>query len=121
WRRLFFNTQVQYYLRSEAVDYQVGDLVIVSGGPGVYALLTGAGTLSVQVNAFYENKNSDLALGQINNQTGSTAWYLGPQLRWTWGDHLSADAGADLPVRISNRGMQSVPDYRLHAGVSWRF
>lgn len=121
WRRLFFNAQAQYYLRSEALDYQMGDLVIVSGGPGVYALLMDSATLSIQANAFYENQNSDLALNQINTQTGSTSWYFGPQIAFTWGEHFSGNAGVDVPLRIYNRGIQDVPDYRIHAGVSWKF
>jgi hypothetical protein len=121
WRRLFFNSQAQYYLRTEALDYEYGDLTIVSGGPGFYALLLDSCTLSIQANAFYENQNSDEVLGQVNNQTGFTAWYMGPQLSFTWGQRFSANAGADIPLRIYNRGIQSVPDFRVHAGLSWTF
>jgi hypothetical protein len=121
WKRFFFNTQVQYYLRTEAIDYEMGDLVIVSGGPGVYALLKGNTTLSIQANAFYEKQESDRSLDQINIQTGFTAYYFGPQLAFTWGEHFSANGGVDVPLYIDNRGIQSVPDYRVHGGVSWRF
>ncbi|HYV29446.1 MAG TPA: hypothetical protein VFA77_18075 [Candidatus Eisenbacteria bacterium] len=121
WKRSFFNGQAQYYLRTEALDYEFGDLSIISGGPGVYALLLDNFTLSVQASAFYESLNRDTVLDQKNNQTGSTAWYMGPQISLTWGEHFSANAGADFPLRIYNRGIQSVPDYRVHAGVSWRF
>jgi hypothetical protein len=121
WKRLFFNLQGQYYLRTEAIDYEMGDLTIVSGGPGVYALLMGDTTLSIQAQAFYEKQESDRSLGQINIQTGFTAWYFGPQLTFTWGEHFSGNAGVDVPLNIDNRGIQSVPDYRVHGGVSWRF
>jgi len=121
WQRFFLNAQAQYYLRTEAVDYQMGDLVIVSGGPGFYALLMGKTTLSIQANAFYEHQSSDRALGQINNQTGLTSWYFGPQLTFTCGEHFSANAGVDVPLSIYNRGIQDVPDYRVHGGVGWRF
>lgn len=120
-QRFFLSLQAQYYLRSEALEYQIGDLTIVSGGPGVYALLLDRCTLSVQANVFYENQNSDLALGQVNNQTGFTAWYMGPQLSFTWGEHFSANAAVDLPLRIYNHGYQSVLDYRIRAGMSWKF
>lgn len=121
WKRLFFNGQVQYYYRSEALDYQMGDEVIVSGGPGVYVLLVDKATFSVQANAFYENQNSDRALDQVNVQTGFTSWYFGPQLAFTWGERFSANAGVDIPLRIFNRGIQDVPSYRVHGGVSWKF
>ena len=121
WERFFLNAQAQYYLRTEALDYQMGDLTIVSGGPGFYALLTRDYTLSLQANAFYEDQNSDRSFNQINNQTGARSWYLGPQLAFTWGEHFSANGGVDIPLSIDNRGLQSTPDYRIRAGVSWKF
>jgi hypothetical protein len=121
WRRFFLNAQAQYYLRTEAIDYEMGDLVILSGGPGVYALLTDGATVSIQANAFYEHQSSDLSLGQVNDQTGFTSWYFGPQLAFTWGKHFSGNAGVDLPLSIYNRGIQTVPDWRVHGGVSWKF
>jgi hypothetical protein len=34
---------------------------------------------------------------------------------------LSAMAGADLPVSIHSTGDQLVPDFRVHAAITWRF
>src|SRR3954467_1318783 len=121
WKRWFINQQFQYYLRTEANDYQFGDWLIVSGGPGAYILLNENYTLNVQANAFYEAMKQDWVTGKIHDQTGSTAWYLGPQLVFTVGEHFSTQAGVDLPLRISNHGLQNVPDYRVHAAVKWRF
>jgi hypothetical protein len=50
-----------------------------------------------------------------------TAWYLGPLLNLTFGEHFSANAGVDIPLRIYNHGFQTVPNYRVHGGVTWRF
>lgn len=50
-----------------------------------------------------------------------TAWYVGPQLSFTVGAHFSGNAGVDIPVDISINGFQNVPDYRIRAGVNWRF
>jgi hypothetical protein len=108
-------------LRTEARDYQFGDQIIISGGPGGYLLLQGISTLSLEANAFYESSARDTILGQISNQTGMTAWYLGPLLNFTLGEHFSANAGVDFPLHIYNHGLQTVPDYRVHGGVSWRF
>ncbi len=121
WQRYFFNQQLQYYLRTEADDYRFGNTFIVSGGPGFYALLNDGYTLSIQANAFYENTARDKILGLLSPQTGTTAWYLGPLIAFTWGEHFSANAGIDVPLRIANNGVQSVPDYRVHGGLSWRF
>ena len=121
WRRWFVNNQSQYYLRTEGHGYQFGDMVIISGGPGAYILLGEDSTLSLQANAFYERNARDKIIGQTFNQTGMTAWYLGPLINFTLGEHFSANAGVDVPLSIYNHGLQTVPDYRVHGGFSWRF
>lgn len=121
WKRLFFNAQFQYYLRTKAIDYEFGDLHIISGGPGVYLWRDEKCILSVQANAFYEDQDSDRAFEQINEQTGMRSWYIGPLVGFSWGKHFSANGGVDIPLDIDNRGIMSVPEYRVHGGVSWRF
>ena len=121
WQRWFFNSQFQYYLRTQAGGYKFGDELIVSGGPGAYLLLSEGFTLSLQANAVYDTMARDKSLGLKSTETGVTAWYFGPQLSLTWCEHFSANAGVDLPLRIYNRSLQDVPDYRIHAGLAWRF
>ena len=122
WKRWFFGAQFQYYLRTEGdASFEYGDELMVSGGPGAYLLLGRRYTLSLQANANYDTQARSAILGQESNRTGLTAWYLGPVVSFTYGDHFSANAGVDIPLVIWNRGYQSVPDYRLHAGVTWRF
>jgi hypothetical protein len=122
WRRLFFNSQVQYYLRTEGEDtFEYGDELMVSGGPGAYVLLNDSFTLSVQALAVYDTLARAELLGRKSDNTGMTAWYLGPLVTLTWGERFSANAGADLPLRIANNGFQNVPDFRFHAGFSYRF
>jgi hypothetical protein len=122
WRRLFLNGQFQYYLRTHGeADFKYGDEIIVSGGPGGYLLLNPAFTLSLQANAVYDTMARDELLGRPSDRTGSTGWYLGPSLYFTWGEHFSANAGIELPLRIANNFFQSVPDYRLHGAISVRF
>jgi hypothetical protein len=122
WEKWIFNTQVQYYLRTEGESsFQYGDELMVSGGPGRYLLLRDELTLSLQVNAAYETEARDHLLGRESDQTGQSVWYLGPQLNLTWGRHSSANLGVDVPLLISNNGLQIVPDYRVHAGLTWQF
>ena len=122
WQRLFLNGQFQYYLRTEGeAGFVYGDELAVSGGPGGYVLLNRWYTLSLQLNAVYDTMARDELLGRPSDRTGSTAWYLGPLLNFTWGDHFSVNAGVDVPLRIQNNGFQSVPDYRIHGGLAWRF
>lgn len=122
WKRYFFNSQVQYYLRTEGEDtFEYGDELMVSGGPGVYALLNDSFTLSFQALAVYDTLARAELLGRKSEGTGMTAWYMGPLATVTWGERFSANAGGDIPLRIVNNGFQNVPNFRFHAGFSYRF
>jgi hypothetical protein len=122
WQRLFLNVQFQYYLRSEGDSgFKYGNELLISGGPGAFVLLDKGYTLSLQAFVLYDDMARDELLGQPSDRTGSTAWYLGPVANFTWRSQFSANIGVDLPLHIDNGGYQSVPDFRLHGGVSWRF
>ncbi|HMP82323.1 MAG TPA: hypothetical protein PKA41_06400 [Verrucomicrobiota bacterium] len=122
WQRFFFNAQFQYYLRTEGCSgFKYGDEVMVSGGPGFFVLLNKSYTLTLQLNAVYDWMARDELLGTASDATGYTAWYLGPLVNFTWRSRLSANVGVDVPLSIDNRGYQSVPDYKLFGGITWRF
>jgi hypothetical protein len=122
WKRWFFNSQFQYYLRTAGEeDFEYGDDIMVSGGPGRYLLLHDAWTVSLQLNAVYETEGRVRLLDRKSDRTGMTAWYLGPQFSVTVGEHLAANAGVDVPLHIISRGFQNVPTYRVHAGLNYRF
>lgn len=122
WDRYFFNAQFQYYLRTEGESgLRYGDEVMVTGGPGAYLLLADSYTLNLQANAGYDSKARDQLDGRVSNRTGSTAWYLGPQIGLTLGGQFSSVAGVDIPLHITANGLQNVPDYRAHASFVWRF
>jgi hypothetical protein len=122
WSRLFLNAQFQYYLRTEGESgFTYGDEIMASGGPGLYLLLHEGFTMNLQGIVSYDSMARDELAGRVSNRTGSTAWYLGPQLGLTVGERFSAVAGVDLPLIITANGLQNVPDYRVHAGLSWRF
>jgi hypothetical protein len=122
WSRIFCNGQFQYYLRTPGVTgYEFGDEWMITGGPGVYMLLSEAFTLSLQCVATYDQMDSDLLLGRENPNSGMTAIYLGPLFNCTIGERFSANAGFDWPMMLDNNGLQNVPDYRVHGGISFRF
>ncbi len=122
WQRWFFNSQFQYYARTKGdYEFRFGDQLMISGGPGAYLLLQEKGTLNLQALAVYDTMARDEILGRKSNRTGMTAWYLGPQFSFTWGERFSGNAGVDIPLHIANNGYQNVPDYRIHGGVNWRF
>lgn len=122
WDRWFVNGQFQYYLRTEGDSgYRIGDELMISGGPGFFLLLNKRYTLNVQANALYDWMGRDEILGKRSDLTGSTAWYLGPVVNFTWGSALSANVGVEFPLSLENRGYQVLPNYRLHGGFTWRF
>ncbi|HWN94400.1 MAG TPA: hypothetical protein VNT99_05160 [Methylomirabilota bacterium] len=120
--RWFFNSQIQYYLRTEGEStYDYGSELMLSGGPGAYLVLRDNWTLSLQASGAYETAERDKLFGEKSDHTGITSWYLGPLVNLAVGKHFSANIGVDVPLRITNNGFQNVPDYRIHGGVGWRF
>lgn len=122
WQRLYATTEAQYYLRTAGEgDFRFGDTVMVAGGPGVYAIIQGPFTLSLQGLVRFENTEHSSYGSKPAGQTGMREIYAGPQIGITVGSHFSGQAGADLPIDIRNRGLQTVPDFRVHASVTWSF
>lgn len=120
--RLFLSGIMQYAIRSEGdFGYQFANDLTWAGGPGLFMLMRDNMTLSLQAGVSAEHKGLDSFQEARAADTGQTAVYLGPQLNLTWSDKLSFHLGVDLPVSIDNTALQAVPDYRLHAGMTWRF
>ena len=122
WKRWFVAGGVQYAIRSEGdFDYQFANDLTWSVGPGYYLLLSEARSLALQLVVSGEDKGLDTFQGADAGDTGITSVFIGPQINFTWSEHLSAQAGMDLPLHIDNTDLQTVPDYRVRAGVSWHF
>ena len=122
WHRGFLAANVQYAIRSKGdFDYEFANDLTWSGGPGYYLALKDEFTLTLQAIVSGEYKEKDKFRGEKAEDTGVTSVYLGPQLNLTWGDHLSAYLGIDLPVSIDNTALQTVPDYRIRGGLTWHF
>jgi hypothetical protein len=122
WQRVFFNGQMQYTIRSEGdFQHQYANDWTWSGGPGVYLALKDDYTVALQFTTSGESKGKDTFAGVPDGDSAETIVYVGPEINFTWSENLSAHIGADLPVIIENSGEQVVPDYRIHAAVTWRF
>lgn len=122
YKRGFLTANVQYSIRSEGdFDYQYANDLMWSGGPGVFAVLNEDYTLSFQAIVSGENKGRDTFQGSVADDTGITAVYLGPQINFSWSDKLSVEVGVDFPVSLQNTSLQTVPDYKVRGGVTWRF
>jgi hypothetical protein len=121
-QRLFFSANAQYTIRSKGdFDYRYANDLTWWGGPGFFLALKENYTVALQLNVSGESKERDTFQGSKADDTGITSVFLGPQISVTWGERLSAELGADLPVSIDNTALQSVPDYRVRAAVNWRF
>ena len=122
YQRMFVGAGVQYSIRSEGnFGYQFANDLTWSGGPGMLLALRENFTLSLQANVSGETKSTDTFQGAHAGDTGITTVYLGPEITATWRDQFHAELGVDLPVSIANTALQAVPDYRIHAAVTFRF
>lgn len=122
WKRLFLTANIQYAIRSEGrFGYQFANDLTWNGGPGIYVVLGHQYTFALQGIVSGETKGQDTVDGVATGDTEETIVYLGPQINFTWSNKLSAQVGADLPVSICSTGNQLVPEYRIHAAVTWRF
>jgi hypothetical protein len=122
WNRFFFNANVQYAIRTKGdFDYEFANDLTWFGGPGAYLVLHDKYTVALQLAVTGEDKGLDTFMGMKAEDTGITSVYLGPQVAVSWKDKLSAEFGLDLPVLQNNTSLQSVPDYRVRAGLTWHF
>jgi len=122
YQRYFFNAQFQYYLRTQGeAGFKFGNEMIIAGGPGVFLLVRDSFTLSLQANVTYDSMARDELLGRASNVTGSSEWYAGPALSFSYGTHVSANAAVDIPFRVVSHGFQSLPEYQVRAGITYRF
>lgn len=122
WKRLFATAEAQYYLRTEGESqFTFGNTVMVSGGPGAYVISRSHFTLSLQAVGRFENSERDSYGYKTSGQTGMREIYVGPDIGLTAGQHFSGKVGADIPLDIRNNGLQTIPDFRVHASLTWSF
>lgn len=120
--RFFLTAALQYAVRREgAFDYRYANDLTWVGGPGWYPLLTHDYTLGLQAVFSGETKGKDTQAGRRLDDTGITALYAGPGVRFTWGTQLSLELAGDLPVVQNNTALQIVPNFRVRGGFVWRF
>src|SRR5206468_12362135 len=121
-QRMFLNANVQYSIRSTGdFDYRFANDLVWAFAPGYYLLLDDRYTVTFQLVASGEYKGKDKFQGETAEDTGMTAVYVGPEIGFTLHENLSAHLGADLPVLLANTSFQSVPDFRIRGGITWRF
>ena len=50
-----------------------------------------------------------------------TSVFLGPQILFSWSEHFSAQVAVDLPISLNNSALQTVPNYRVRAALTYAF
>lgn len=122
WKRLFVISWFQYMLRGDGdFGYEYADDVRWEVAPGFYVLTEHSWTAAVRAVLSGEHKGRDHQDGALVHDTKLDAVYAGPGVSMTWSDALAADFVADLPIDQETSGRQIVIDYRIRAGLSWRF
>jgi hypothetical protein len=122
WKRLFFETDVQYAVRGDGEhSYDFANDFSWSGGPGVTLIDRETHSLSVQFVCSGEDKGEDEFRGVRADDTSITQVFMGPKISGTWRDRFAAEVELDIPIHQDNTGVQIVPDYRIRAAVSWSF
>jgi hypothetical protein len=122
WRRVFFEASVQYLVRGHGdFGYDYANDLLWSGGPGMFVWLGHQGTAALEAAFSGESKDKDEQFHETADDTAITALYLGPRAIVTFSDKLNAELGAEWPLVQEVSSVQLVPDYRLRAGLTWKF
>lgn len=120
--RIFTKGAVMYTIRTEGDhDYRYADDLMWDFGPGYLVHLDHDSSVAARVVLSGEHKANDKGKREIHGDTSLTSLFVGPEMIVRVSDTLSADLGIDFPVNIDNSGTQAVANYRLRAGVVYRF
>lgn len=122
WKRAFFETGLQYTLRGEGLhSYDFADDLSWHAGGGMVVALGGNWTGALGVRFSGETKGEDSFHGERLDDTSITTVFVGPRLSMTHDEKLSVSLGIDFPIRRDNSGVQTVPEYRVRAGIDWQY
>lgn len=117
----FMEADAQYVVRSRgAFGYRFANDFLWGAGPGVYFLRDGSTSIALQCALSGESKGKDSFHGESAEDTGITSMFIGPRVIVTKGS-FSGEIGFDIPLVLHNTALQAVPDYRIRAGVTYRF
>jgi hypothetical protein len=120
--RAFIGIHAQYTIRTRGSHgYRYADDLTWNVTPGVDVWRSGPSRLGLAANLCGEAKDKDVAHGEVAQDTGMVAVYLGPAMTFAWRRRFLAEAGVDLPLVQNDTALQLVPDYRLHGGALWTF
>jgi len=121
YKAFFVEADLQYTVRSSGrFGYRFANDLTWAAGPGVYLHREGSNSIALQCALSGESKGKDRFRGESADDTGITSMFIGPRLLATRGN-FSGEVGFDLPLILHNTALQAVPDYRIRAGLTFRF
>ena len=122
WRRAVLLMGMQYMVRTEGdFDYEYANDLQFQFAPGAYLLLGHEYTVALHARLSGESKGKDNQ-GEVKlDDTQITALELGPMVTFSYLDRLSGELGFSLPLFHNTTDLQIVSDYRIRAGLTWRF
>jgi hypothetical protein len=119
WNKAFVTGSVQYAIRTRgSFDYKYANDLIWFGGPGYYVAAKQNYSIGLQALFSGEYKGEDEIGNEKTDDTAITAAYLGPVALLGVGQGFLAEFGVGFPLVIDNSGLQSVPKYRIRAGIN---
>ncbi len=122
WKRAFFEAGFQYTLRGDGGhSYDFADDLSWNVGAGYVVVENTTWNATLGVRFSGESKGEDHFRGERLDDTSITTVFVGPTAAITWKDGMSANVALGIPIRRDNSGIQTVPEYRVQAGVSWMF
>lgn len=121
YKSFFFESDAQFTARGDgAHQYHFANDISWNGGPGYYFVRNRHTIVGLQCACSGEHKGLDRFQGNVAEDTGITAVYLGPRVVASFGK-ISGELSVELPVSVDNTALQVVPDYRLHGSVAISF
>ncbi len=121
WKNFFFESSMQFTLRGDgAHQYHFANDLSWDAGPGYYFVRRPDCAVGLELRTNGETKDVDRFRGAAAEDTGMTEEYLGPRIMASCG-RWSGEFAVEIPVVIDNTALQAVPDYRLRAGIAFRF
>lgn len=120
--RLFYLAAIQYTIRTEGdFNYRFDNDLVWSSGPGVYALLDDDYSLAVRAGLSGEHKDKDTLNGVEVAGSQLSNIFAGPELLATFGSHWTGELALDLPISTDTTDATLETDWRVRAGLGYRF
>lgn len=121
YQKVILSGYTQYAIRTEGdFDYEFADDFIWSFGPGYFINLSDQHSVAAKIALSGEHKNKDRLAGHKVIGSDFSNLYIGPELLATF-NNISAELGVDFRVSDEDREATIVPEYKVRAGIAYRF